>query len=108
VLFWSSYCEHCKGEAPEVKACYDAWSKKGFEILGVSIDRSPDAWKAALIERGFTFPNVCGMKDFQSPVAKDYRITRTPAFYLLNAKGEIVLKPKSIREVQGYLAKNLK
>ena len=108
VLFWSSYCEHCKGEAPEVKACYDSWGKKGFEILGVSIDRSPDAWKAAIAERGFTFPNVCGMKDFQSPVAKDYRVTRTPAFYLLNAKGEIVLKPKSIREVQGYLAKNLK
>ena len=108
VLFWSSYCEHCKGEAPEVKACYDSWNKKGFEILGVSIDRSPDAWKAAISERGFAFPNVCGMKDFQSPVAKDYRVTRTPAFYLLNTKGEIVLKPKSIREVQAYLSKNLK
>jgi peroxiredoxin len=108
VLFWSSFCEHCKGEAPEVKACYDAWNKKGFEILGVSIDRSPDAWKAAITERGFTFPNVCGMKDFQSPVAKDYRVTRTPAFYLLNSKGEIVLKPKSVREVQSYLVKNLK
>ncbi len=108
VLFWSSYCEHCKGEAPEVKSCYDTWSKKGFEILGVSIDRNTEAWKAALSERGFTFPNVCGLKDFQSPVAKDYRVTRTPAFYLLNSKGEIVLKPKSIREVQGFLAKNLK
>jgi peroxiredoxin len=108
VLFWSSFCEHCKGEAPEVKQCYDQWSKKGFEILGVSIDRSPDAWKAAITERGFTFPNVCGMKDFQSAVAKEYRVTRTPAFYLVNPKGEIVLKPKSIREVQQFLAKNLK
>ena len=108
VLFWSSYCEHCKGEAREVKACYNTWNKKGFEILGVSIDRSPEAWKAAITERGFTFPNVCGMKDFQSPVAKDYRVTRTPAFYLLNSKGEIVLKPKSIREVQSFLTKNLK
>jgi len=108
VLFWSSYCEHCKGEAPEVKACYNTWNKKGFEILGVSIDRSTEAWKAAITERGFTFPNVCGMKDFQSPVAKDYRITRTPAFFLLNSKGEIVLKPKSIREVNTFLGKNLK
>jgi peroxiredoxin len=91
-----------------VKACYNTWNKKGFEILGVSIDRSPEAWKAAITERGFTFPNVCGMKDFQSPVAKDYRVTRTPAFYLLNSKGEIVLKPKSIREVQSFLTKNLK
>jgi hypothetical protein len=48
------------------------------------------------------------MKDFQSQVAKDYRVSRTPAFFLLNPKGEIVLKPKSIREVQQYLAKNLK
>jgi peroxiredoxin len=108
VLFWSSYCEHCKGEAPEVKACWDAWNKKGFEIFGVSIDRNPDAWKAVLAERGFSFPNVCGMKDFQSPVAKDYRVTRTPAFFLLNQKGEIVLKPKSIREVNAFLSKNLK
>jgi hypothetical protein len=76
--------------------------------LGVSIDRSESAWKQAITERGFNFPNVCGMKDFQSQVAKDYRVSRTPAFFLLNAKGEIVLKPKSIREVQQYLAKNLK
>lgn len=108
VLFWSSYCEHCKGEAPEVTACFNAWNKKGFDILGVSIDRNADAWRAAVAERGFIFRNVCGMKDFQSPVAKDYRITRTPAFFLVNSKGEIVLKPKSIREVQTYLSKNLK
>lgn len=108
VLFWSSFCEHCKGEAPEVTACYDTWNKKGFEILGVSIDRSDAAWKQAITERGFSFPNVCGMKDFQSPVAKDYRVSRTPAFFLLNNKGEIVLKPKSIREVQQYLSKSLK
>jgi peroxiredoxin len=108
VLFWSSFCEHCKGEAPEVTACYATWNKKGFEILGVSIDRSESAWKQAITERGFNFPNVCGMKDFQSQVAKDYRVSRTPAFFLLNPKGEIVLKPKSIREVQQYLAKNLK
>ncbi|MFM7309269.1 MAG: DUF4369 domain-containing protein, partial [Flavobacteriales bacterium] len=31
VMFWSSYCEHCKGEAPEVKACYDQLHVKGFE-----------------------------------------------------------------------------
>lgn len=108
VMFWSSYCEHCKGEAPEVTACFNAWNKKGFDILGVSIDRNADSWKAAVAERGFSFRNVCGMKDFQSPVAKDYRITRTPAFFLINSKGEIVLKPKSIREVQTYLSKNLK
>jgi peroxiredoxin len=108
VMFWSSWCEHCKGEAPEVKAAYDQWHSKGFEILGVSVDNVSQAWEQAVKERGFTFPNVCGMKLWESKVAKDYRVTKTPAFYLIDSTGKIVLKPKGIREVQAFLAKNIK
>jgi thiol-disulfide isomerase/thioredoxin len=108
VMFWSSWCEHCKGEAPEVKQCYDLWNPKGFEIVGVSVDNNKAAWETAVNDRGFTFPNVCGMKQWESPVAKDYRVTKTPAFFLLDNTGKIVLKPKGIREVQAFLAKNIK
>lgn len=108
VMFWSSWCEHCKGEAPEVKACYESWKSKGFEMLGVSIDVNAQAWKNAVSERGFSFPQVCGMNSYQSAVARDYRITRTPAFFLLDQSGKIVLKPKGIREVQKYLGEHLK
>jgi thiol-disulfide isomerase/thioredoxin len=108
VMFWSSWCEHCKGEAPEVKACYDQWKAKGFDIVGVSIDKNKQAWTNALTERGFTFPQVCGMNEYQSPVAKDYRVSKTPTFYLLDKEQKIVLKPKGIREVQTFLAANLK
>jgi thiol-disulfide isomerase/thioredoxin len=108
VMFWSSWCEHCKGEAPEVKACYDQWKAKGFDIVGVSIDKNKQAWTNALTERGFTFPQVCGMNEYQSPVAKDYRVSKTPTFYLLDSEHKIVLKPKGIREVQTFLATHLK
>ena len=108
VMFWSSWCEHCKGEAPEVRACYDQWKSKGFEIVGVSLDKNKQAWTNAIAERGFTFPQVCGMNEYQSPVAKDYRVSKTPTFYLLDANQKIVLKPKGIREVQTFLAANLK
>jgi len=108
VMFWSSWCEHCKGEAPEVKMCYDQWHAKGFEMVGVSIDRNKAPWEAAVKERGFTFPNVCGMKEYQSQAAKDFRVTKTPTFFLLDNKKQIVLKPKGIRDVQKYLNENLK
>lgn len=108
VMFWSSWCEHCKGEAPEVKACYDAFKNRGFEILGVSVDNNRASWEAAVKDRGFSFPNVCGMKLWESKVAKDYRVTKTPVFYLLDNTGKIVLKPKGIREVQAFLNQNLK
>lgn len=108
VMFWSSWCEHCKGEAPEVKSCYDQWKAKGFEIVGVSLDKNRQAWTSAITERGFSFPQVCGMNEYQSPVAKDYRVSKTPTFYLLDANQKIVLKPKGIREVQAFLAQNAK
>jgi thiol-disulfide isomerase/thioredoxin len=108
VIFWSSWCEHCKGEAPEVKQSFDQWHAKGFEILGYSVDTQKSLFDAALTERGFTFPNICGMKQWDSPAAKDYRVTKTPAFYLIDKNGKIVLKPKGIREVNAFLAKNLK
>jgi peroxiredoxin len=108
VMFWSSWCEHCKGEAPEVKHCYDQWSGKGFEIVGYSVDTQKALWESAITQRGFTFPNVCGMKQWDSKAAKDYRVTKTPAFFLLDSEKKIVLKPKGIREVQAFLSKNLK
>lgn len=108
VMFWSSFCEHCKGEAPEVVSCYSQWKDKGFEIIGVSIDKSKPLWEAAVKDRGFVFPNVCGMNDYQSKVAKDYRVTRTPTFFLLDSNKQIVLKPKGIRDVQAFLSKNIK
>ncbi|MFN0032789.1 MAG: thioredoxin-like domain-containing protein [Flavobacteriales bacterium] len=108
VMFWSSWCEHCKGEAPEVKACYDKWNAKGFEIIGVSIDVNKTLWQNTLKEREFKFPNVCGMKEYLSPVAKDFRVTKTPTFFLLDKDKKIVLKPKGIKEVQTYLTNNLK
>ncbi len=104
VMFWSSWCEHCKTEAPSVVKLYADQHRKGLEIVGVSIDNSETTWRSAVDQRGFTFPNVCGMNLFQSAVAKDYRLSKTPTYFLLNEKKEIVLKPKSISEVSKYLA----
>jgi peroxiredoxin len=108
LMFWSSWCEHCKGEAPEIVACHSQWKSRGFEIIGYSVDQQEAAWRSALTERSFAFPNLCGYKLWDSKAARDYRITRTPGFFLLDQSGAIVLKPKSIREVQAFLAANLK
>jgi thiol-disulfide isomerase/thioredoxin len=107
VMFWSSWCEHCQGEAPEVVACYEKWKSKGFELVGYSVDTNRAAWEKAVADRGFVFPNLCGYKQWDSKAAKDYRITKTPGFFLLDNTGKIVLKPKGIREVQAFLSKQI-
>lgn len=107
VMFWSSWCEHCKGEAPEITTCYNLYKDKGFEIVGYSVDQVDVAWRNAVAERVFEFPNLCGLNLWDSKSARDYRISRTPGFFLLDQRGTIVLKPKGIREVQAFLKANL-
>lgn len=107
LMFWSSWCEHCKGEAPEVVTCYRQYGPLGLEIVGYSVDIDENAWRAALAERQFTFPNLCGYRQWQSPAAREYRVSRTPTFFLLDREGKIVLKPKSIREVSQFLKSHL-
>lgn len=108
VMFWSSWCEHCKVEAPQVIKAFTVWKNKGFDILGVSIDSNENSWHQAVSDRGFTFTNVCGKNQYRSVVAQDYRVTRTPTYFLLNHKSEIVLKPKNIQEVEKFLKTELK
>ena len=53
------------------------------------------------------YPNVSQLQGWDSPIVKDYKITSTPTYFLLDSEGKIVLKPKRIYEVDAFLAKNL-
>ena len=44
---------------------------------------------------------------WKSPVAQDYKVTSTPALFLLDKEGKIVLKPKRMFEVGKFLQQNL-
>ena len=43
--FWATWCGPCIAELPNVKAAYEAWHDKGFEILGISFDAKDMAEK---------------------------------------------------------------
>jgi thiol-disulfide isomerase/thioredoxin len=38
--FWATWCGPCIGEIPNMKKAYTNWHDDGFEILGISFDRS--------------------------------------------------------------------
>jgi len=71
-------------------AVYQEFNKGGFDIIGVSLDRTKDVWVKAIADDKLTWPQISDLKYFNSPVAKLYNVTAIPANFLLDEKGTII------------------
>ena len=86
---------------------YAKYKAQGFEAIGVSLDQARNTWVGVIEQRGMQYPNVSQLQGWDSPIVKDYKITSTPTYFLLDSEGKIVLKPKRIYEVDAFLKQNL-
>ena len=88
--FWAGWCGPCRQENPNVLRTYDEFRKKGFDILGVSLDRTRDEWLKAIADDKLPWTQVSDLKYFNSAAAKMYSVTAIPSNFLLDEKGIIV------------------
>ncbi|MEL7533743.1 MAG: TlpA disulfide reductase family protein [Bacteroidota bacterium] len=90
--FWASWCRPCRAENPNVVRVYDEYKNKGFEILGISLDRTRDAWIKAIADDGLNWKHVSDLQFWNSVAAKDYSVGSIPATFLLDKEGKIIAK----------------
>lgn len=90
--FWAAWCRPCRVENPNVVKMYEEYRGKNFEILGVSLDRTRDAWIKAIQDDGLGWKHVSDLKYFNSEAAAAYQINAIPATYLIDPDGKIIAK----------------
>ena len=90
--FWAAWCKPCRAENPNVLAVYNKYHDKGLNIIGVSLDRTAEAWKKAISDDGLPWNHVSNIAYFNDPIAKLYNINAIPAAFLLDDQGVIVAK----------------
>jgi len=90
--FWASWCAPCRKEIPNIKAQYQRYKSKGFEVIGISIDRDAAAWKKALAEEQLQWPNF-----LSTEVANQFKVKAVPTVYLVSADGTIIAENMEAR-----------
>lgn len=90
--FWAAWCGPCRRENPNVVRMYNKYNDKGFEVFGVSLDRTHEDWVGAIKDDGLIWTHVSDLKYFNSEAAKIYNINAIPATYLIDQEGRIIGK----------------
>ncbi len=94
VDFWATWCGPCRGEVPNVLAMYKAYHDKGFDVLGVSLDQTPEDAHKYIEEMQLPWPSIFpeNEKDrvWQNPLVKHYDVTGIPMAILVGKDGKVV------------------
>ena len=92
VDFWASWCAPCRAEMPTVKAAFDKYAKKGFGIVGISLDSDENAWKKSIKDMNMTWTHMSDLKGVDCQAAILYGIQSIPYTLLIDQEGTILAR----------------
>jgi peroxiredoxin len=88
--FWAAWCGPCRAENPNVVKVFEEFKSKGFDVLGVSLDRNKEDWLKAIEKDKLPWTQVSDLLYWNSAAAKLYAVQSIPANFLLDQNGIIV------------------
>ncbi len=83
--FWATWCGPCKKAMPAVQKLHDRFDGKAVSVFGVNCWESGDP-VAYMEKQKFTY----GLLLKGDAVAKDYRVSGIPTFYVIGPLGEVL------------------
>lgn len=107
VDFWFTGCAGCIEQFPAYKNIYHIYGRGQFQIVGISIDAQKDTEKWKRMINKFQLDWL----HFQDPESRETDklfIRKFPTNFLLNSKGEIVLRDISTKDLNTFLKSHLK
>ncbi len=105
--FWASWCGPCRAANPKVARLYKKFKDKGFEVFGVSIDESKNAWTKAIRQDRIKYVQVNDNAGLDSKVTFKYSVEAIPTSFLLDRTGKIIAIDLEGKELENKISELL-
>jgi thiol-disulfide isomerase/thioredoxin len=91
VDFWATWCGPCVAELPNVRKYYELYHERGFDVVGISLDRSRDALESFLAKNPLPWVTLYDDEAMGShPLATYYGIMGIPTVLLVDKEGQVI------------------
>lgn len=91
VDFWATWCGPCMAEVKNIKENYQKYHDKGFEVVGISLDRNISTPQLAEFVKKEAVPwTICRDADALRHMAEYYGISGIPNMILVGRDGKVV------------------
>ncbi len=87
--FWATWCPPCVQEMPTLDQFQKTFAPSGVVVLGVSVDRSEQAYRNFLARTRVTFQTA---RDPESRISADYGTFKYPETYIIDRNGRVIEK----------------
>jgi len=108
VYYWATWCGPCQAELPDLLKLYEKYKEKGFEVLSVSLDDTPEQVKEHIKQKQIPWVVLYEPGGLESPLALEYGIVALPAHFLIGPDGKVISRAVHVSQVQTELEKLFK
>lgn len=102
LVFWSSTCSHCLEEIPQLQTYFK--EKEQVKVIAVGLEDEPTNWQNE-IQKYPEFLHVLGLGKWENETVRNYNITSTPTYFILNSEKKIVAKPFDFTTLKKFMDK---
>jgi peroxiredoxin len=100
VVFYASWCPHCKELLPQLNKMVKNQTEKNIEVFAISLDTKREDWLNFISANCQSLINVSDLTGWDSKAATDYFIYATPSMFLIDSDRKIISKPMTIEDLR--------